>query len=381
MTPNQTRKSRSTDYAKMNVLAQLVCYRLDDLLEKLEIDLRRSGKMYIGCCPVHNGDNYSALNLYPEGDSVPGVWRCNTRHCERVFEKTIIGFVRGVLSQRYFGWSCDKPDDNKAPFPKVLKWLCTFVEKDWNDIKIDARTAELNRFASQIQTFKELTAKNTGIPRKCVREHLQIPAEYYLQRGYKSETLDYFDVGLCHKAGKEMFGRVVVPIYDNAGQLMVGCTARSVHRQCASCGLYHSAESKCPDKSDSKWYSKWRHSGNTGSALYNWWNAKQHIRDSACAVLVEGPGDVWRLHEAGVKNAVGMFGADLTDEQQIILERSGAMKLYIVRDNDAAGEISEGKLRDLLCRSYKVRFIVPSAKDVGEMTPEQVKREIVPCLS
>jgi 5S rRNA maturation endonuclease (ribonuclease M5) len=379
--PNQASKSRSTDYARLNALVQLVCYRLDELFEKLDIDLRRSGKMYIGCCPVHCGDNYSALNLYPEGYTSPGIWRCNTRHCERVFEKTIIGFVRGVLSQRYFGWSCDTPKENVAPFEKVLDWLCKFVEKDWNVIQIDERTVEINKFANQIQTFNQLTTKNSGAPRSVVRKHLQIPASYYIERGYRPDTLDYFDVGLCITTGKEMFGRVVVPFYDDNGKLMVGCTARSIFSQCNACGLYHNPESHCPDRSHSKWHSKWRHNGNTGSVLYNWWNAKSHIKDSACAVLVEGPGDVWRLHEAGVENAVAMFGSDLTDEQQIILERSGAMKLYIVRDNDAAGEIAESKLREQLCRSYKLRFIVPSAKDVGEMTVEQVKQEIVPCLN
>jgi 5S rRNA maturation endonuclease (ribonuclease M5) len=378
--PNQSNKSRSTDYPKLNALSQLVCYRLDDLFEKLDIDLRRSGKMYIGCCPVHCGDNYSALNLYPEGHKAPGIWRCNTRHCESIFEKTIIGFVRGVLSQRYFNWTWDHPKENMASFDKVLNWLCKFVEKDWNAIEIDERTVELNQFANQIQTFKKLAAKTTGTPRSVVRKHLQIPAPYYLERGYRAETLDYFDVGLCTTAGKEMCGRAVAPFYDDSGKFMVGCTARSIHNQCDACLLYHSPESQCPDKSNSKRFSKWRHSGNTGSALYNWWNARQHIKDSSCAVLVEGPGDVWRLHEAGVQNVIGMFGAILTDEQQIILERSGAMKLYIVRDNDPTGEIAEEKLREQLCRSYRLRFIVPSTKDVGEMDIEQIKEEILPCL-
>jgi DNA primase len=96
---------------------------------------------------------------------------------------------------------------------------------------------------------------------------------------------------------------------------------------------------------------------------------------------VEGPGDVWRLWEAGIENAVAMFGAGLTDEQQIVIERSGAMNISIVRDNDATGEMSEAKLKDELS-FYKLRFIVPPAgyKDVGAMPTELVQKEIIPCL-
>src|SRR5436305_12542055 len=99
MTSNQMNKSRSPiDYGKLNALAQLVCFGLEDLFEKLEIDLRRSGKMYIGCWPIQLGDNYSAINLYPEGDKTRGIRRCNTHQCHNVFQKTIIGFAGEVLS-------------------------------------------------------------------------------------------------------------------------------------------------------------------------------------------------------------------------------------------------------------------------------------------
>jgi 5S rRNA maturation endonuclease (ribonuclease M5) len=374
-------KSRSPiDYSKLNALAQLVCFRLEDLFEKLEIDLRRSGKMYIGCCPIHMGDNYSALNLYPEGDKTPGIWRCNTHQCHNVFQKTIIGFTRGVLSQKYFNWNMETPTDNMAPFDKTIRWLCKFVEKDWNDIRVDERTEELNRFANQISTFKKVANKQSGLPRECVRNNLQIPASYYLARNYRPETLDYFDVGLCNQPGKEMYNRVVVPVYEDKGKLAVGFTGRSIFEKCNGCRFYHSSSAKCPTKNEGKKFSKWRHIGNTGHTLYNWWNARSHIRDSATAVLVEGPGDVWRLTESGVNNAVAMFGADLTDEQQILLEKSGAMKIVIIRDNDTTGQESEKHLRELLQRSYKLRFITPSAKDVGEMTVEKVKQEIIPCI-
>jgi 5S rRNA maturation endonuclease (ribonuclease M5) len=380
MTPNQTNKSHSIDYGKLNALAQLVCYDIEALFEKLEVDLRRTGKMYIGCCSIHQGDNYSALNLYPEGERVPGIWRCNTRQCHTVFQPTIIGFARGVLSQKYFGWTPDRPKDGIAPFNKVITWLCKLVRKNWNDITVDEEVIERSRFANQIQAFKEITMQKTGVTRSMLRKHLEIPAEYYLKRGYSQEILDNFDVGLCQRPGKELYGRVVVPIYDESGEQAVAFTGRSIFEKCDKCGCYHNPTEGCPDKGNRKNYSKWKHSGDSGSTLYNWWGARQSIRAKSHAVLVEGPGDVWRLREAGVDNVVGMLGAQLTDEQQILLERSGAMKLTLIRDNDAAGEMSEKKLREELSRSYKIKVLIPSAKDVGEMSVEKVKQEIVSCL-
>jgi 5S rRNA maturation endonuclease (ribonuclease M5) len=376
---NQT---NSSNFSKLNILSRLVCYQIDDLFEKLEVDVRLTGHpMYIGCCPIHQGNNYSALNLYPEGETVPGYWRCNTRHCERIFKNTIIGFARGVLSRKYYGWTSNsKQEDNMAPFDKVIKWLCKLVDKDWNDIKVDAKTEEIHKFASQIASFKEISAKNTGTPREDIRSHLEIPSPYYIARGYRPETLDYFDVGLCNNPNKENFGRTIVPVYNEDGKYMVGCSARSQYNRCDSCRLFHSSTERCPDTCNRKMFEKWLHTGNVASYLYNWWNARKNIRDTGTAVLVEGPGDVWRLFEGGITNAVAMLGADLSEEQEILLERSGVTRIAVIRDNDAAGEMCVEALKRKLGRFYKLKFILPSAKDVGELTIEQVKQEIVPCL-
>jgi 5S rRNA maturation endonuclease (ribonuclease M5) len=379
MTTNQTNKYRSNDYGRLNALTQLVCYRLDDLFEKLEVNLRRSGRMYVGCCPVHCGDNYSALNLYPEGESVPGIWRCNTKGCHHIFKNTIVGFTRGILSQKYFDWTIDHPKDKQAPFDKVLNWLCKFIGVKWNDIKVDKQTEEIHQFSAQVQQFHKTISRQSSISREAIRKNLQIPAQYYINRGYAPATLDRFDVGLCTSPAKEMYNRVVVPLYDENGKYMVGCTGRSVFEKCNQCACYHSPTQECPNKGDSKNFTKWRHSGSTGDLLYNWWNTRKYIKTANSIILVEGPGDLWKLHEAGINNAVAMLGANLSDTQEILIERSGAMKINIIRDNDAAGELCEKRLREQL-RHYHLRFIVPSKKDVGEMTVEQIKQEILPCL-
>ena len=61
--------------------------------------------------------------------------------------------------------------------------------------------------------------------------------------------------------------------------------------------------------------------GNIGS--------KEKIRETRTALLVEGQGDVWRMHEAGLINTVGMFGSSLSDAQARILETSGALNIVV----------------------------------------------------
>ena len=55
-------------------------------------------------CPIHQGDNSSALNLYIEGDSYRANWKCRTHQCEKTFKGSILGFTRGLLSYQKYNW-------------------------------------------------------------------------------------------------------------------------------------------------------------------------------------------------------------------------------------------------------------------------------------
>ncbi len=380
MTLAKTKQLNSeNEYAKRNTLSLMVCERLDDLFEKLEIRVRRAGKLYMGTCPIHQGDNATALNIYPEGFKSPGSWLCNTHKCEDTFKKTIIGFTRGVLSTKYYGWTEKKPNANQAPFDKVIKWLCKFVEQDWQKIKIDESLTERNKFVSQVETFKKLnTQRRQGPPRELVIKSLDIPATYYLNRGYKEETLVEYDVGLCKQINKPMSNRVVVPIYDANGKYMVGCTGRSIFECCKKCKMYHESKIACPSVYTEQ-YCKWKQTEGITNYLYNWWNAAKYIQEKGFAIVVESPGNVWRLVEAGINNVVATFGTKITDAQQILLEKLGIMKLCFILDNDEAGTNYRKSVAEQL-PYYLLKFIVPTTKDVGEMSVEQVKSEIIPQL-
>ena len=58
-----TKKSPLNDQAKLKVLCDDLCDNIEDLLEHFELDYKDHGKMISMACPIHEGDNESALNL------------------------------------------------------------------------------------------------------------------------------------------------------------------------------------------------------------------------------------------------------------------------------------------------------------------------------
>jgi DNA primase len=105
---------------------------------------------------------------------------------------------------------------------------------------------------------------------------------------------------------------------------------------------------------------------------------KEHILRTKAAILVEGQGDVWRLSEAGIFNAVGMFGCSLSEQQRIILERSGALSLVILTDSDEAGQVGKEKIKQKCDKLFNLYFPSSSSKDVGDMKIEDIKSNLLP---
>jgi len=378
MNQMKAKKSRSYDQHKLKIVCDQLCDRIYDLLDALEIEYTEGSKMLTMSCPIHGGDNPSALNIYPYGDSYRGNWKCRTHNCEKIFKASIIGFIRGVLSNREKGWS--KDGDDACSFDNALDFALKFLNQDLKDIKVSRVQKDKMSFTN---TISNLLPSNTvtsinKVNRKAIRSSLQIPSPYYIDRGYTKSILDRYDIGNCTKNNKEMSGRVVVPIYDNEYRHMVGCSGRSTFQQCSVCESYHDTQQDCPHKEDLWKYSKWKH--NFGlkcqNHLYNYWFAKEHILRDGYAIIVESPGNVWRLEENGIRHSIAIFGTSLSNMQKIILDGSGAMTLIILMDNDDAGHKAAEIIKQKCYKTYKILMPSISSNDVGEMTTEQIQSEI-----
>jgi len=371
------------DQSQLHALSEKVMDRFEDLLDHFGIELAYSSKKYYGCCPIHGGDKHNAFNLFHDGDTYRGNWRCFTMQCESHFKSSVIGFVRGVLSRKEKGW--ENPGDETISFADTIKFLLDFLKTDKEDL-LQKTSSDKHKFITQTKYIKsqQPVKTNRGVERGTIRKALTIPASYYTNRGYTTKILDDYDVGVCTNPKKPMFNRVVVPIYDTDYKFMVGCTGRSIFEQCPKCHRWHNPSDNCPDDKYKNLpeYAKWRHSqGFAGeSYLYNFWQAKKHILDSKVAILVESPGNVWRLEEAGIHNSVAMFGVDLSDGQQVLLDTSGALAIIVLTDNDEAGNIARETIRKKCERMYYVHCIKPTANDVGDMTIDQINTQIQPLI-
>ena len=283
-----------------------------------------------------------------------GMWKCWTQGCEEENINTPIGLIRVLLS---------KAKDEDVTFDDTISYCMNLVETNFESLNKEASSTSFNS-VSRIEKSLQKRNKNkeSGINRSHVRNSLQRPAQYYIERGYSKEVLDQFDVGVCTDNRKQMRGRVVAPVYDDDFEFMVGCVGRVTHE----------------NYNGRKWVNSRRFYA--GAWLYGYWLSQEHIRKKRSVILVEGQGDVWRLGEAGIKNVVGMFGSSLTDTQIRILETSGAFTLILITDNDKAGEKAKISIKKKCERNFNIVEVDLSTKDVGEMSVEQINKELKPKL-
>lgn len=332
---------KQMDQTQIFQVSKELAEKSDELLKYLDINYREYSDTYIFCCPVHGGDNINGCSILKEN----GVWACWTHNCQEVYKKTLFGFVRGVLSYK---------KNAKATMNETMDFCLKFLNKTHIE-SIPETACELKADAKLLEIFeKKIIRDAKSISREQVRSNLDFPCKYYLERGYSAEILNKFDVGTCNRHGKQMFGRVVVPIYDE-NDTYVGCVGRTL--------INHPSISKWIN---SKGFKKSHY-------LYGLNFAKEHIIKKGLVHIVEGQGDVWKMFQAGYENTVGLFGCDLSDEQLILLETSGCMNLVILTDNDEAGNKAAQKIIKKCGRRFN--YIRPQLtdKDPGEMTEQQLK--------
>jgi len=295
---------------------------IEFLLDLLKVDYKKFRDRITGACPVHQGDNQGALSIKH------GVWTCYTQGCQKEFSKSMIGLVRGILSAKE-NWSKGK---DKHPFYSTVNWMIEALKVDKTTIPA---YNENRKFNTQTKTlYRNLPINPNKISRSVVRSRLKIPPEYLLERGFTRQLLDSYDIGLCEDKNKDMWNRVVIPLYQNG--FLLGCLGRTINKKCEKCKLFHWGE--CPTYYCVK-FEKWLNSEGlkADSYLFNLGNAKKAVKESGKLIIVEGPLDCLRLEQNGIKNAVALLGSGISEEQTILLERLPLQKIYTMLDTDEAG--------------------------------------------
>ena len=374
---HQTKTSHSYkygDFGKLKQLSALAAQHIDQIYEYFGIRASYRNDILIkSCCPIHGGDNPTALNMYPKADYKVH-FKCRTHQCEDLFGNSLIHFIRGCLSRFEYNW--EKEGDKEANFSEAVEFLLSFLKQDFNSLKSETVNIEKMKFGSLVNSLSTKKARGLGITQEQYRNKLEVPAKYYVDRGFDKEILEEYDVGYCDNPRKPMYQRAVVPIYDNDHKYIVGCTGRSIHPRCEECKHYH------PPKENCRHFPKWMHSKGFQKEkwLYNYWKAKNYMLDTGVAILVESPGNVWRLAESGIYNAVAIFGTAFNNDQKHLLDESGALSIVCLMDNDEAGKKAAAKIEEVCGRLYRLYFPRFNANDVADLNVDGVTSDIKPFI-
>lgn len=205
--------------------------------------------------------------------------------------------------------------------------------------------------------------------------------EYLARRSLSAETIAKFRLGwsngneifeskihpaLLARAGlstpgqigrpyDRMRNRLVIPIADEAGRV-IGFGGRT---------LDPNAQPKYLNSPETPLFSKSR-------SLYTLNLAKEGMRRTGKAILVEGYFDAIAAHMHGVTNTVAVMGTSLTEAQLSMLKRLAPI-LCIVYDEDTGGNESALRGLDLATQAgFEVRVVrLPKGSDPDEFLNEQ----------
>ena len=314
------------------------------VLNSLEIEYEIIGDNVYSTCPVHeDSDNSRAFSLSLDKH----MWRCWTRDCQNNYSSDIFGLIIGVLSARH---------DKDVGFKEALLWACKILNIDSKHVKID-KIEESNDFIKMVNIFTQHDSRHEALTGK-EQYDLMLPSEYFIIRGFKEQTLLHFGVGDCLDKHGFMSQRAVIPIHNDEGSKVVAHIGRATK------------EYRTPKFLFTKGFDK-------RMFLYNYHRAIAKAKDTSCLFITEGQGDVWKLYESGVENAVSIFGKSLSSQQKLKIESSGVTQLVILTDDDQAGRESKTELHRQLSRMFRLYFPRLTGKDVGDMEADQIQKTIL----
>ena len=158
------------------------------------------------------------------------------------------------------------------------------------------------------------------------------PTHPYLSGRLTPELIERFGVGFCNKG--YLKGRIAIPIHDAEGQLV------AYAGRWASDDVPEGVQKYLLPPGFQK-----------RKVLFNY----HRVAGVKYLLIVEGYWSVMRLDGLGPVPAVALMGRTLSDEQEELLERSGARMLSLVLDGDEAGRQATEELLLRLSRKFFVR--------------------------
>jgi len=282
-------------------------------------NLKHVGSYIHSTCPAHRGDNETALTFY----SNTGHWMCYTHGCHG--DKNSADVF--TLIQKSLGLN----------FKEAVQWLEEFLAHDLSGPDVGSKVASLEILKRRKRTINRIIPESyldRFIPEASVKN------SYYETRGYKKQTLKYFDVRYCIQRNSYFYNRAIIPIHDLHGNL-IGVSGRWM------------GDAKRDDV-DKFLHTKGMARSHT---LYNWHRAQKYF-DSGYVLLTESPGAVWGLHQIGRFNTLGCLGGNITEDQvKIIASNPKIHTTVLLFDSDEAGRKLSRRAANMLYGKTDVHVV------------------------
>ena len=333
---------------------------VDLVSEVVALKPLHGGRDYVGLCPFHDDKNPS-FHVYPDRQS----YRC---------------------------WVCDQGGDcfrwvmeiERVPFPEAIESLARRARLEMPKKSRTNGTQENTSRKTDSLVVVEWAVNlmnqtlKTGPSAENARQYVlkrQLSAETVanFKLGYHPEDWNWFlekakgkftpaqlvSAGLIRERDNgpgyfdNLVGRLVFPIFDERGR-PVAFGGRVLP------GGNIESDAKYWNSLESAIFQKRR-------MLFAFNMARDAIRESKTAIIVEGYMDCIACHQAGVKNAVATLGTAMTEEHVRFLRRF-AEKVVLVYDSDAAGQqAAERSISRFLAQDLDLRVLnVPSGKDPAD---------------
>jgi DNA primase len=299
---------------------------IEDVVRERVSGLRKSGALWVACCPFHD-EKTPSFKVDPRR----GTWRCYGACGEggdqiSFLEKACnIGFREAleILAARS-GIELPRPerrrarDEAMAPLHDALARAEAFFRRALRGSEGAHALAYLRRrnlADATIEAFGIGFAPDGGARLVEAARGQGIALERLVEAGLarrdeRGEARDFFR------------GRLTIPVRDLEGRT-VGFGARRLV----------DGDPRVPKYINTPETPLFR----KGRLIYALDLALEHVRRSGHLILVEGYTDVMAAHQAGVRTVVAVLGTATTDDHAALVRKSGARRVSLIFDGDDAG--------------------------------------------
>jgi DNA primase len=297
-----------------------------DLIQNNGVNLRRTGRSWLGFCPFHSNTRTPAFTVYPDSQSFY-CFGCQASGTvfDFVMRKQGLDF-RGALEQlaaragvQLKERSAEEQQED-AQRTRLLE-ICAAAAVYFNAVLLNQPGGQIGREYIERRSISPemVEAFQLGYS---LDEWSRLLRYLTDRRGYDPEEIAAAGLAIHHESRgyyDRFRGRLMFPIRDARGRV-ISFGGRAIGD--AQPKYMNTPQTLLFDKSH---------------VLYGLDQARDAIRSADATVVVEGYVDVITAHQYGFKNVVAPLGTALTQGHVALLKRL-SQNVYLALDADAAGQ-------------------------------------------